>query len=226
MTPSAETPRLVWVDLDQHAVRLPVYTDLLDADERIRALGYVFDEDRARFVISRAVLRITLADALRTAPAALRFDYTPQHKPILAWPREGRSLHFNVSHAGSFAVIALAWHRPVGVDIERMRTGIDYMQMAERVFSLRERRLLAGTDPAARAHVFFHVWTRKEAYIKARGFGLAIPLDSFDVALSPVSPQALLATRPDPGEVARWVVRGLPAPIGYAAAVASSTRVT
>jgi 4'-phosphopantetheinyl transferase len=229
VTPSSCPPRFYWITFDDHVARLPAHTDLLDPGERARADSYTFAEDRRRFVITRAFLRLTLADTLRTAPSALTFDYAPQRKPFLMWPREGRALHFNVSHSGDHAVIATAWHRPIGVDVERVRGDIDYAQIAERVFSPRERAALAGVDPAARADTFFQVWTRKEAYVKAQGLGLSIPLDSFDVAhdgiaQTEISPESLLATRPDPDEAARWSVRALAAPRGYAAALAYCMR--
>jgi 4'-phosphopantetheinyl transferase len=94
--------------------------------------------------------------------------------------------------------------------------------LAVRFFSPRERAALAVLAPGVRARAFFDVWTRKEAYVKARGLGLAMPLDSFDVAAAPAATDALLATRPDSGDAARWTVRDLAAPPGYAAALASA----
>ena len=167
---------------------------------------------------------MTLARALRVMPTAIEFDFTPHGKPFVAWPREGRSLHFSVSHAGDFALIGIAWRHPLGVDVERVRDGIDHARMAERIFSPHERTALADIQAAMRAQAFFGVWTRKEAYVKAHGLGLSMPLDSFDVAVAQASSEWLLATRPDPDEAARWSVQALAAPPGYAAAIACSTR--
>jgi 4'-phosphopantetheinyl transferase len=222
---AAPGPQLRWISLDAEAARLSAYASLLDTEERTRAGRYAFEQDRRRFTITRAVLRITLADALGIAPAALRFGSTPYHKPFVAWPREGRGLHFNVSHAGDFALIATAQRHSIGVDVERVRDDVDCAQMAERIFSTRERAALAEVAQTARPRAFFDLWTRKEAYVKARGLGLSLPLDSFDVALNhPKTANAarslLLATRPDAGDVARWTVRALPAPAGYVAAFA------
>ncbi len=214
--------RLRWIRFDDYATSLGAYATLLDDGERTRADRYAFDRDRRHFVITRALLRMTLAEALGRAPADLRFDFGPQDKPFLARPRAGSALQFNVSHAGDVAVIATAWHHLVGVDVERVRADIAFATVAERLFSPRERAELADVASASRVRAFFNIWTRKEAYIKAHGLGLSMPLDSFDVAVAPSASEALVATRPDPGDAARWSVRPLSAPPGYVAAVAYS----
>jgi 4'-phosphopantetheinyl transferase len=223
MTPLPSGLQLRWIRFGEQTAHVPAYANLLDADERRRAEAFVFDRDRRRFTIARALLRITIAHALDLTPQELAFDYGPWHKPSLAWPPRGRELQFNVSHAGDVAVIVTAWHRPVGVDVECVRADLDHAQLAVRFFSPRERAALAVLAPGVRARAFFDVWTRKEAYVKARGLGLSMPLDSFDVAAAPAATDALLATRPDSGDAARWTVRALAAPPGYAAALASAT---
>lgn len=212
--------RLRWINFDDHTEA--AYLNALDAGEQRRARTYVFARDRRQFVVTRAILRAMLADALGTMPAALRFGHGPHNKPCVAWPPAGKALRFNVSHAGGFAVIALSRHHIVGVDVEQVRADLDFAQVAERLFSPRERAELADVAPPMRPGAFFNVWTRKEAYIKARGLGLSLPLDSFDVAAAPAAADVLVATRPDSDDAARWSVQALSAPPGYVAAVAYS----
>jgi 4'-phosphopantetheinyl transferase len=108
----------------------------------------------------------------------------------------------------------------VGIDLEYIRSDLQVEQLAERFFSRREIATLRTLPPEVQRQAFFLCWTRKEAYLKARGEGLSLPLDQFDVSLIPGEPAALLSTQRDPYEVSRWSLQELtPAP-GYAAALA------
>jgi 4'-phosphopantetheinyl transferase len=141
-------------------------------------------------------------------------------KPELAL--DAAPVSFNVSHSGDWILVALAVRRAVGVDIEQMRSGMAVLEIAQRVFSEAERTALAALPAAAREESFFSCWTRKEAYIKARGDGLLLPLDSFDVSFRPTEAARLLATRPDPDEARRWTLRNLAFGARYRAAVAAA----
>jgi len=119
------------------------------------------------------------------------------------------------------ALYAVAYRREVGIDLELIRHGLEEEQIADRFFSRREISTLRALPAALRRYAFFLCWTRKEAYIKARGEGLSLPLDQFDVSLIPGEPAALLRTRPDSDEALRWSLQELtPGPPGYAAALA------
>jgi 4'-phosphopantetheinyl transferase len=108
----------------------------------------------------------------------------------------------------------------VGIDLERIRLDLAVAEIAERFFSRREVAMLRALSTDVQQQAFFRCWTRKEAYIKARGEGLSLPLDQFDVSLAPGEPAAVLGTQPDPSEASRWSLQELtPAP-GYAAALA------
>jgi 4'-phosphopantetheinyl transferase len=175
----------------------------------------VFAHDRNRFVVARGLLRRLLGSYLGAAPGALRFKYTKYGKPFLEMPRSALVLSFNLSHSDAMALIAVAWHRKVGVDVERVRPDIQYDSIAKNVFSTREYADLCGLPQEQRCAAFFAGWTRKEAYIKARGEGLSRPLDSFSVSLLPDEP-ALLESEDDAG----WHIYPLTPADGYAAAVA------
>ena len=193
---------------------------VLSPDEHEKADRFHFDVDRRRFVIGRSALRMLLAQRLGTAPAKLQFDTSAFGKPHLASAFADTALRFNVSHSGDIVLIALALHRALGVDVEHMRPDIEVVGIAERFFSVAERRALGTLDPKEQRDAFYACWTRKEAYIKATGDGLSLPLDQFDVTLLPGEPARLVATRPDPAEATRWTLMGLEVGDGYKAALA------
>ena len=107
----------------------------------------------------------------------------------------------------------------LGVDIEAIREDIDFLALAQRFFSPRERDALRSVPREKRRDAFFACWTRKEAYIKARGMGLSMPLGQFDVSLMPGEPARLLETRDDPDEAARWRLQALYPGQGFAGAL-------
>ena len=192
----------------------------LTADERQRAERHIFETDRTHFVVARGLLRVLLGRYLHQDPQYLRFTYGPRGKPALVADMDEGTLRFNVSHSHGLALYAMTHGRDIGVDVERIRPEIVQEQIAERFFSLHEVTLLRALPVPLQAPAFFACWTRKEAYMKATGEGLALPLDQFDVSLAPGEPAALLHTTWDPQEAPRWTMQDLdPAP-GYRAAVA------
>jgi 4'-phosphopantetheinyl transferase len=193
---------------------------ILAGDERQRAERYFFEKDRRHFVAARGLLRVLLGRYLIQAPQQLRFTYGSHGKPALATDTRGQPLYFNVSHSHGLALYALTRGRELGVDVERIRPAVAQETIAEHFFSSREVTVLRALPIALQSTAFFACWTRKEAYIKAKGDGLALPLDQFDVSLAPGEPAALLHTAWDPQEAARWAMQDLaPAP-DYRAAVA------
>jgi 4'-phosphopantetheinyl transferase len=191
----------------------------LSSDECLRATRFYFQRDRQRFVAGRALLRTILGSYLNFAPERLRFAYGPRGKPKLVGCGDG-TLRFNLSHSQGFALIAVAWRGEIGVDIECIRPLRDLEELAERYFSPRENASFRTVPASQQPEAFFNCWTRKEAYLKARGDGLAQPLDAFDVSFLPGEQAALLGVGDDRGEASRWSLWGLtPAP-GTVAAVA------
>ena len=212
----------VWrVTLDVPLLRVASFEQLLTADERTRAGRFHFERDRSRFIVARAFRRRILGRYLHRDPRALRFCSNPYGKPGLA-PEPGgdATLSFNVTHAGALALYAVTSHGAIGIDLEAIRMDVDCDAIAERYFSPRERRMLGALPPARRREAFFHCWTRKEAYIKARGMGLSLALDRFDVSVSPGDPAALLETREEGQDSSRWMLCDLPVGDGYVAALA------
>lgn len=208
----------VWLDVP--AWRRGELWGLLDGEERGRAERYRFERDRAHFVVARGTLRRLLGEYLAAEPGAIRFGYGAYGKPALAGGAgAGPTLRFNLSHSGGVALYAFALGRELGVDVERVRDGVGLEELAVRFFAADEAGALLRLPAEQRERAFFNCWTRKEAYVKARGEGLSHPLDSFSVTLAPGEAAALLETRNDPREAGRWRLYDLdPAP-GYAGAL-------
>ncbi len=189
--------------------------DLLAPDEARRADAFAAEDERRRFVVGRGLLRVLLGRYLHEAPAVLRFDYGERGKPTLA----GSTVQFNLSHAGGIVLYAIALGRDVGVDVERLRSLPDLARIARRFFSAWEADTLLQLPAAERERAFFTCWTRKEAYVKALGGGLAVPLDAFDVAFAPDEPPRLLRSTVDARGPACWSLVDLVPEPGFAAAV-------
>jgi 4'-phosphopantetheinyl transferase len=198
------------------------WSALLSPDEQARAARFHFDRHRQLFTATRAILRRVLASYLDTDPKALSFAYGPKSKPALGVEHADSALAFNVSHSGDLALFAVARSRLLGVDVELIRCDFDTAAIASRFFSAGEQSQLVALDPEQRHEAFFRCWTRKEAYIKAIGEGLSLPLDQFDVSLKPNDHNALLATRHDELEAKRWSLRDVAVGAGYVAALCVS----
>ena len=207
----------VWkVDLSQRAV--PDADAVLSFDELERASRFHFERDRQHYMIAHSALRIILARYLNLPAAMLAFGQTEYGKPFLT-NLASDGLLFNMSHSGDVAVIAISREREVGVDVEFMRADFATAEVAGHFFSVAEIYTLCGLDRHQRSKAFFDCWTRKEAYVKARGEGLSIPLDQFDVSLAPGVEAAMLGNRIDDAEKSRWTFRDFHVAQGYAAAL-------
>jgi len=211
-----------WRSLRAQATAVQACYELLSREERERASRYRVEGPRDDFVLTRGTLRSLLAGYLQRTPQELTFQPTEYGKPFIAGPCD---LRFNVSHTDGLALLAFVRQREIGVDVERIRPEPDAQKLAERFFSVYERRALENLDGDDLQTAFFRCWSRKEAYIKARGEGLSLALDQFDVSIEANESRVLLATRPDPSEASRWVVRDVAARAQYAAAVAVATAV-
>jgi 4'-phosphopantetheinyl transferase len=193
---------------------------VLSPDEQERSNRFHFEPDRRRYLIGRGVLKILLGRRLETNPETLRFDYNAYGKPALAADLAHSRLQFNLSHSGELVLVAITLDRAIGVDVERIRTDVPAGQIAARFFSANEQSAFATCAASMQHDAFFACWTRKEAYLKARGDGLNLPLDQFDVEFLPGRAPRLVETRHDPGDAGRWSLRELPVSRDYKAALA------
>jgi 4'-phosphopantetheinyl transferase len=211
----------VWrASLPAKPSRLADLHAILAADERQRAARFHADRDRDSYIVARGVLRTLLGHYVQRPPQELRFSYNLYGKPALQGPPDRTPLCFNLSHSHNLVLYAVTYGRDLGIDIEYVRPNFARDQIAEQFFSPRENVELRALTHVQHTIGFFNCWTRKEAYIKARGQGLSLPLDQFDVSLTPGEPAALLQTRDLPDEAARWSLWELHPGPGYIAALA------
>jgi 4'-phosphopantetheinyl transferase len=194
------------------------HVELLSRDEIARAERFHFARDRRRFVAARTLLRQIAGNYLSSDPADLRFVYGATGKPALAQPES--PLRFNLSHSGEIALFAFAMGCELGVDVELERELPEAEGIAERYFSPAERAELRRLAPEERPSAFFRCWTRKEAFIKATGDGLSLPLDAFDVTAGPGKPARLLRVEGGTQTCRRFWLQDLEPAGGFAAALA------
>lgn len=219
---AAEAEVHVWrASLDLPPPRVRALLASLAHDERDRAERFHFQVHRDRFIAGRGLLRAILARYLGRTPDQLRFSYSPHGKPAVAANTGAGDLRFNVSHSDGLALYAITRGREIGVDVECLRPDFVSEEIARRFFSPREVAAVQALPAVERHEAFFACWTRKEAYIKARGEGLSMPLERFDVSLAPGEPAALLSTLDEPAAAARWSLWALDPGPGYAAALAA-----
>lgn len=216
----------VWkVDLNPAPQRVEQLGRLLAADEWERANRFRFDRHRRQYVVGRGALRTLLGAYVGLPPQGVRFSYGPRGKPFLAPVQEGQAgqadgLQFNLSNSDEMALVGFVRGPEIGVDLEFMKPMTDLEQIAERFFSVPERDVLRNLPAAQKPEGFFNCWTRKEAYLKAVGEGLAVPLDSFDVTLAPGEPARMLAVEGDAERATRWFYHHLRPARDYIGAVA------
>lgn len=177
-----------WLDgLDEPAL-LAAYGELMTPEERARNARYMFERSRREHLVGRALVRTTLSRYADVAPSAWRFVEGERGRPEIEGPAGAPPLRFNLSHTTGLVAVAVTTALDVGVDVEdaaRQRTTVE---IADRFFSPREVEALRALPAAEQRERFFTYWTLKEAYIKAVGLGLAIPLHHFSFLLAPEEP--------------------------------------
>ncbi len=217
MTKSSLPPREVHVWQASLDCGIDSFRRTLSADERSRSDRFHFERDRAHYIAGRGILRRLLGQYLGCPPEDLRFESNKYGKPALT----DRALDFNVSHSHGIALFAVTTRAQIGIDVEKVREDFgDYLSFSERFFAPGERAALRALPIEARHRAFFTCWTRKEAYIKARGEGISHPLDAFEVSVSPEDAPAVLKTVDGPMDAANWHLEELVPGGGYVAALA------
>jgi 4'-phosphopantetheinyl transferase len=208
------------VPLGISAEKFSYFKSILSLDEQERAGRFRKSRDAQRYIAARGSLRSLLGRYLTIEPDRLRFAYDPSGKPRLAGEEPLTSIRFGVSHSDDLALFGFSRGHKIGVDVERIRPDIDFEDLAARYFSPSEFQKLRALPADQQREAFYCGWTRKEAYLKARGEGLSFPLDRVEVSLTPDEPAMILKASGDRGVSRRWIVQHLsPAP-GYIGAAA------
>ncbi len=161
--------------------------DLLTPEERASCAGFHREVDRRRAVVTRALVRTTLSRYLPVPPEAWRFERGVHGRPEIAAPA-GPPLRFNLSHTRDLVACAVTLDADIGVDLEETSEDVDCLALATSVFSSEEIAGLRVLAPMERTRRFFQIWTLKEAYLKARGVGLALPPRNLSFVLRGASP--------------------------------------
>ena len=214
----------IWrANLDLPGDQVQQLQSWLSDDEIKRADRFYFQRDRNRFIVARGRLREILSRYTQQEPGELTFRYNQHGKPALDHTIRRDRVEFNLSHSQDLALIAVTRISEVGIDVESVLLNFTGEEIASRFFSPHEVQAIRTLPPEIRQEAFFSCWTRKESYIKARGKGLAIPLDDFDVSVGPGEPARLVANRADPDEVARWCMYRLEPGPGYVGAITIAT---
>ncbi|WP_163266787.1 4'-phosphopantetheinyl transferase family protein [Chelativorans alearense] len=198
---------------------LPRYVTALSEGEFARASRFVHERDRLRFIVGRGKLREIIGRYLRVPARRLSFACNAFGKPRLAASRP--PLHFNLSHTGGMAVLAVSDRYHVGIDIEKIVPLKE--DVAGHFFSPSERLALRNVPPGGYLEAFYRCWTRKEAFVKAHGAGLSLPLEAFDVSIDSVGEPRLLRLEGDLEAPAQWRLLNLTLPAGFVGAIAALT---
>ena len=212
----------IWrLPLDPPAQWLESGRQMLTPEETRRADRFIRAEHGRRFIAARAALRVLLAGYLNAEPEDLRLTQNEYGKPYLAGDHENSRVQFNLSHSCELGLVAFCLDAPIGIDIEQNRPRPDMLKIAKRFFAPQEVDALLAVEPEGQHQAFYTCWTRKEAYIKARGEGLHRSLKRFQVSLAPGDPPALLCTDDPPDESGQWTLYAIEPGAGYTAALAA-----
>ena len=197
----------VWsMSLSRPAWPIEELAGWLDADETVRAARFHFEKHHQRFVTAHGLMRGLLSVYAGLAPAKLRIAHAANGKPRFADAELHAQLSFNLSHSGEEAVLAVSRGANLGVDVEVIRPLENLQALASSHFATGELKILKSLPVHRRHDGFFATWTRKEAYVKAIGAGLRVPLDSFEVAAHPDEPAALRSIDGNAASVQGWTL--------------------
>ena len=160
------------------------YAALLTPEEEARRRRYLFEHSRRQHLLARVLVRSALSRYAAVDPRAWRFEANAHGRPHIAAPALAAPLEFNLSHTEGLIACLVGRSAEIGVDVEYTPRKSAYAQVARRFFSASEAAALRALPEEAKRERFFAYWTLKESYIKARGLGLALPLDAFSFTLA------------------------------------------
>lgn len=172
-----------WLSFDADAQLDPCFLAALDDEERVQATKFRFAEDRATYIAAHALKRASLSSVYPLAANDWRFARSAHGKPFILQSHAASSLSFNLAHTRGFVAVALAHDMMIGIDVERIQIGKLDQELADRLFASIESEATRSLPPPAQIEALYKFWTLKEAFIKAIGLGLSLPLDAFAFTL-------------------------------------------
>jgi 4'-phosphopantetheinyl transferase len=216
----------VWrVGLEWPVSDIEAAAEILSSEEQKRASQFHRVRDRKHFIVAHAVLRLILGRYLNIDPRQISFENNAFGKPRLMDGAHYPDVRFNLAHSRSVALYALAIGREIGVDLEFTEPDFATMGLARTLFAPEEVAALSILSNEDFVAGFYRCWTRKEAYVKAKGLGLSLPLNSFVVSVAPPNETPLLvADRNEIGEQTRWMLVDVIVGEGFAASLAVECR--
>ncbi len=210
----------IWkASLNVNSDKITTLKSILSNDEIDKADRFVFGRDQRRFIVARGLLRIILGRYLMVKPKKIKFIYNDYGKPALSYKFHKRKLHFNISHSNELVVFAITNKGRIGIDIENVHSMKDIEQIIERFFSIEEQEEFKTLPKYCQEQVFFKCWTRKEAFIKACGQGLTLPLNKFTVSVIPSEPARLKYIDNEIDKVDSWTMKEVIPIAGYVGTV-------
>lgn len=211
----------IWTaSLEKTPERRAEFLPILSSDEQARAKRFYFERDRNHYVAGRAILRILLGNYLGVEPARIEFTYGVYGKPDLETALNGRNLQFNLSHSKDQAIYAFNWDQPVGVDIEYIHPMKNMEEIAAQFFTANECEMIHFSPKDQKYESFFKIWTCKEAYLKANGSGLMVPINQVEIFMTPEGKAGLASIGDDLQQTAPWSLKIFTPITGYQAACA------
>jgi 4'-phosphopantetheinyl transferase len=203
---------VVWLaHVSEWSESLPVLEALLDPNEHERAARFHFAEDRARFILGRGLLRHGLRRYAPDVPPSIEMIYTGLGQPTI--PAEFGAPRFSISHTHDLVALAFANDAQVGLDLEYLQPPVDHLELAERILSEEDFRTFEALPQEEKHVAFYRAWTGKEAYLKARGEGIATGLQDVSVPFT-ANPTAALVDHRD-ASAGAWRLHALPVPHDY-----------
>jgi 4'-phosphopantetheinyl transferase len=183
------------------------YWPLLSKEEAQKANAFRFSHHRDRYILGRGAVRHILSQYCSLSPTQVTFQYTPHQKPFLA--NNSLQLQFNLSHSNQLGLLGVTKTYPIGVDVEIFRPLKDLDALAQQFFSKAEARIFLTLPEDQKLEMFYTIWTRKEAFVKAIGEGLTYPLDQFDLTFLPHLPAKIIRIKNSVHEGQKWFLKGL-----------------
>lgn len=212
----------VWeIYLDYNSDKVDKYIDILSDEEKNKAFSFRFSDVRGRYIISHAALRLLLSEYLGKSFAEISFYTNKKGKPYI---KSNHGIYFNLSHSHKISVVAISKEQEIGIDIEYLLRKINLKDIARRFFTIKENEKLDALPENLKKEAFFRCWTRKEAYLKAKGFGISVSLKSVEVSLLPEEKPEILAIDGLPMEQRNWSLFDIIHIHNYIGAIAAKGR--